>query len=462
PWAQQGVDDNQVLSEPPTFLLFATHPFLYLAYNRARTFTPANRQLVQSLASHAAVAIDNAQMFDEITRAACTDSLTGLPNHRHLMDRLDEEIARARRSSHPLAVMMIDVDDFKLVNDAHGHTKGDDLLRLVARTLLDTFRQTDKLGRYGGDEFLALLPETDREEAALVAERLLSAMRAQQFCVPRRNTHRGKGASAQTADGHHSGGVAIPVRLSIGVAVYPLDSSNRLELISLADAAMYSSKRGGGNLATLVHSTDSGFLAAQNTTFSVLEGLVNAVDGKDRYTRVHSEYVAEFGLGLAQVLGLSPQSKRMIRIASLLHDVGKIGIPDRILRKPGELDDDERETIKQHPLLSEMIIREVPQLTDVLEAVRHHHERYDGTGYPRGLQGSEIPFLSRIISIADAYSAMILDRPYRKALSPVEAAEELRRNASTQFDPELVEAFIRSLALSPQSSALDSLPRTAG
>jgi diguanylate cyclase (GGDEF)-like protein len=397
-------------------------------------------------------------MFEEIKRAATTDALTELPNHRHLMDRIDEEMARARRSDRPLAVMMIDIDDFKLVNDAYGHTIGDNLLRLVARTIKGALRSTDIVGRYGGDEFLVLLPETDLNGANEAAQRVLDAMGAQQFFVPRHDGHPGTEGTDLPSVAQQSSQTTIPVQLSIGVAIYPYDSSTRLELISLADTAMYASKKSGGNVATMAHSTDSGFLAAQNSTFSVLEGLINAVDGKDRYTRAHSEQVAQYALALADTLGLSVESKRMVRIASLLHDVGKIGIPDRILRKPGPLDDEEREVVQQHPLLSEMIMREAPQLVDVLDAVRHHHERYDGRGYPRGLKDNEIPLLSRMIGIADAYSAMITDRPYRKALSQQEAIAELRKGAGTQFDPELVEPFIRSLDSCSRVAELDRMP----
>ena len=212
---------------------------------------------------------------------------------------------------------------------------------------------------------------------------------------------------------------------------------------------MYSSKQAGGNAATSAHATDSGFLADQNSTFSVLEGLANAVDAKDHYTRIHSEQVAHHALRLAESLGLTAEQKRMLRVASLLHDVGKIGIPDRILRKPGALNQEGRGVISQHPLLGEMIIREVPHLSDMIDAVRHHHERYDGKGYPRGLQGEKIPFLSRLIAVADAYSAMTLDRPYRSALSREEAIAELRRCAGTQLDPDLVSAFIEGLGADP-------------
>ncbi len=424
---------------------------LYLTYDRPHEFPHDTRNIIQIVASHAAVAVANIQMFEEAERAATTDALTRLPNHRHLMEQLDHEMTRATRSGHPLSLMMIDVDDFKLVNDAHGHPVGDRLLREVAQVLQNALRTTDIVGRYGGDEFLAILPETDQSAAKLAGERLLSAVRAIRFVVPREDIR------------VDTNGSTIPVGLSVGISTYPYDSATRLELISLADTAMYSSKQAGGNAVTSADATDSGFLADQNSTFSVLEGLVNAVDTKDHYTRLHSEQVAHHALRLAEAVGLTSDQKRMLRVAGLLHDVGKIGIPDHILRKPGPLNQEEREIICQHPLLGEMIIREVPHLVDIMDMVRHHHERYDGDGYPEGLHGDQIPLLSRIIAVADSYSAMTLDRPYRSALSKEEAISELRKCAGTQFDPEVVSAFLRSLALDdPPKEARETIADQRG
>jgi putative nucleotidyltransferase with HDIG domain len=190
-------------------------------------------------------------------------------------------------------------------------------------------------------------------------------------------------------------------------------------------------------------------LAPPSTTFGALQGLVNAVDTKDRYTREHSETVTEYALLLARQLGLSVEVCSALRVAGLLHDIGKIGIPDQILRKPGRLNDDEYRIMQQHVSLSEMIIKEVPHLVDVISAVASHHERYDGCGYPRGLAGDQIPLMGRIMAIADACSAMLLDRPYRKGLSWDEVVAELRRGKGTQFDPVLVEPFIRAMEQSP-------------
>ena len=384
------------------------------------------------------------------------DSDAGSLANGHLgSERGDEALRRAKERAEllyrvvPSAIFTVGpdriiIDDFKLVNDAHGHTVGDRLPQEVAQVLQGSLRTTDIVGRYGGDEFLAILPETDQAAAKLAAGRLLSAVRGIRFVVPREDIRA------------NTNGGAIPVRLSVGISTYPYDSATRLELISLADTAMYSSKQAGGNAATSAHATDSGFLADQNSTFSVLEGLANAVDAKDHYTRIHLEQVAHHALRLAESLGLTAEQKRILRVASLLHDVGKIGIPDRILRKPGALNQEEREIISQHPLLGEMIIREVPHLSDMIDAVRHHHERYDGKGYPRGLQGEKIPFLSRLIAVADAYSAMTLDRPYRSALSREEVIAELRRCAGTQLDPDLVSAFIFGLDQDPRPDNVEA------
>ena len=174
----------------------------------------------------------------------------------------------------------------------------------------------------------------------------------------------------------------------------------------------------------------------------MLDSLVQAIDAKDRYTKRHSDVVAEYGMKLAARLDLSEEARRALRIAGLLHDIGKLAVPDEVLKKPGSLTHEEYEIVKRHVVIGEVLIREVPQLNDVIQAVSCHHERYDGSGYPRGLQGTQIPLLGRVIAVADAYSAMVLDRPYRKALALDEIVRELQAGAGTQFDPEIVPVFI--------------------
>jgi HD-GYP domain-containing protein (c-di-GMP phosphodiesterase class II) len=230
--------------------------------------------------------------------------------------------------------------------------------------------------------------------------------------------------------------------MSFGIAVYPSNGKLSQDLMAFADANLYQSKRHGGDTITLDDSS-SEERPLKSGAFGVLDGLITAVDNKDHYTRKHSEDVTTYALALAESLGLSEETLRTVLIAGLLHDVGKIGIPDRILRKPGRLDEDEFAVVKQHAQLGEMIIQDVPNISDVLIAVGAHHERFDGGGYPRGLREDQIPLLGRILAVADTFSAMTTDRPYRKAMSPDEAVVELRRVAGSQLDPGLVELFLR-------------------
>ena len=390
-------------------------------------FSSADGKLLDAVGALAGSALRNAQLFEELRRQADTDALTGLYNHRAFQEQLDLELARAAERDHPLAVLMIDIDDFKLFNDTYGHGVGDQILRLASETLVAACREGDVVARYGGDEFIMLLPETDREGAVQVAQRMLQKLQAH---------------GVRVAD--HE---ALPLALSIGCATFPEDAKLKHDLLSHADAALYDTKRAGGNDVGIVPSVLSDKLDVIPTgaTFGALQGLVHAVDAKDRYTREHSQLVTQGAVLLARRLGLSAETCGALRIAGLLHDVGKIGIPDRILRKPGRLDPQEYTIMQQHVALSELIIKEVPHLVDVLSAVASHHERFDGRGYPRGLRGEEIPLLGRIMALADACSAMLLSRPYRKGLSWQEVQEELRRGKGTQFDPDLVEPFIQAI-----------------
>ena len=383
--------------------------------------------LEQSIGAQLGVALDNAQQYEDALDLAERDPVTGLLNHRGLHERLDQEVRRVQRSGGQVSLVMMDLDRFKMFNDTYGHPVGDDVLREVARHLVEALRVSDVVARYGGDEFAAILPDTGGQGAVELAHRLRAFVYDHPFESP--------------------DGLPIPLHVSCGVATYPNDARSPSELVGCADANMYLSKQRGGDAVTSARVDDSEVRRelADAGIFGVLDGLVTAVDKKDRYTRQHSEDVTGRALMLARYLALPDESLRTLRIAGLLHDVGKIGVPDSILQKPGRLDVGEFDVVRHHVQLSELIIKEVPNLGEVVEAVGAHHERFDGTGYPRGLRGEQIPHLGRILAVADAYSAMTTDRPYRKAMSHDEAKAELLAWSGTQLDPALVQSFLTAL-----------------
>jgi diguanylate cyclase (GGDEF)-like protein len=395
---------------------------LSLLSRTRRRFGPTAVRIGHELAAQSAHAIDRARLFGQLRRRAETDGLTGLLNHRAAFETLDRELAAARKLDESLSIIIVDLDDFKLFNDTHGHLTGDQVLIEVAGALTDASRSRDYVARYGGDEFLLILPGTTRELASHVAERLLRKMDGTTVHVSKMN---------------------LPIRVSVGVATFPQDASNRQELIAYGDAAMYSAKEcGGGQLGTIEKRTRS----LETSVFGALSGLVRAVDRKDRYTKDHSDIVAEYATRFGRYLNLSEDEIDALDIAGQLHDIGKIAVPDSVLRKPGRLSTDEQALIRQHVEFSEMIIKGIPNLELVRAAVAYHHERWDGTGYPYRKAGEDIPLLGRILTLADALAAMTHDRPYRKGRSREEALAEIRASAGTQFDPGLVEDFISAVS----------------
>jgi diguanylate cyclase (GGDEF)-like protein len=355
------------------------------------------------------------------------DPLTGFLNHGALVEHLAGAIEGARASEAPIGVALVDIDNFRLLNDVHGHAAGDGALLAVAAELRRQLPAAVVLGRYGPDEFLAIAPAADvvRLEPAIEALRNALADLSLQF----ESTER------------------LPLTVSAGLCTFPIHGRSVTTLLAAAAHVHDEAKASAGDPVRVAETdetaTEAGPVAASG--FDVLHGLVIAIDTKDRYTKRHSEDVSRYGVYLASRVGLGPELVETIRVAGLLHDVGKIGIPDHVLRKPGKLTADEYEIVKQHVALGDMIVRDVPDLDLVRAGIRHHHERWDGEGYLHRLAGEEIPLIARILAVGDAFSAMTTTRPYRKALDIREALARLGDAAGTQLDDALVEAFVRGL-----------------
>ena len=302
------------------------------------------------------------RLLAEAREQADRDPLTGLVNHRAFHKKLEEEADRAQRTGERVALVVIDMDNFKFFNDAYGHLVGDEVLKQVARAITRSCRSYDTAARYGGDEFALLLPGIGSETAENITRRLDAAFDDLEY---------------RPVDG----GGAIPLPLSLGVSVFPEDGPGRLDALEAADARLLRTKYGGGGSEALNAQMRS-HLNCSMANFSMLNALVTAVDTKDRYTRRHSEDVMGYSYQIASELGLDEITCNLALTAALLHDVGKIGVPNYILRKPGRLTEEEYKAIKQHPMMGAVIVGAVSGLEDTLDAIRHHHERWDGCGYP--------------------------------------------------------------------------------
>jgi len=421
---------------------------------RENSFSQQEVLTLQSLADQLAIALHNARAYQSALDQAITDGLTGLKTHRYFMEALDGEWRLSTRTGRPFSVIMMDLDGFKRVNDHGGHLEGDKVLAAVA-TLLDArSRQSNVVARYGGDEFALLMPETNTEQAEILAERLRAALEADHFL-------RAHGVTA-----------------SFGIATFPDHGPTQGEIVSLADSGMYLAKNCNGNCVKVASLSiaagnaerDQELLEAYlgvavkrmfstgNEAFShyrhkfkqmkplldTITALAFAVEAKDPFTRGHSEEVSRWAAKIALQVGLSEAEIEDIKLAGIIHDVGKIHVPDPLLVKPTLLTAQEYEIVKSHAAWGAKIVEPL-KVTAIERIVRHHHEAFDGQGYPDNLKGDQIPLGARIMTVADAFQAMISARPYRKARPVEEALAELQRCRGTQFDPFVVDAFLRSI-----------------
>jgi diguanylate cyclase (GGDEF)-like protein len=376
---------------------------------------------LQRLAELVSVALDNAEQRRLLAEQATTDGLTGLANHRVFHEELAREIARARRSGEPLAIALLDVDHFKDINDGLGHQAGDEMLRAVARCLREASREGEVVARLGGDEFGTVLPRTDGAGAESLARRVRAALSA-----------------TNPLPGH-------PVTVSVGVC--DLDHARDAdELVRFADGALYWVKAHGRDavcrytpeVVVVLSAGERAERLARSQAMAALRSLARALDVRDPSTHRHSERVAELADQLATSAGWAENARVRLRSAALLHDVGKIAVPDRILHKAGPLNAEEYEAIKEHAEIGARIASEALDPEQV-GWIRHHHERWDGRGYPDALAGDAIPEGARILAVADAYDVMTHSRHYREPLDRGPALRECRRHAGAQFCPGLVE-----------------------
>lgn len=335
------------------------------------------------------------------------------------------EISRHSRYGAFFSVMILDLDSLKAFNDHHGRLTGDKLLRRIGGILKTAVRSTDQIFRYGGDEFIILLPNTRINGAYQVAERIRNQL-----------------ASKLKTE-------SISITVSLGLASWPVDGMESSEIIAAADTALSLAKRHGGNQSQYAPRTllplDDMMLSSEgiqdSEALDTIYSLVATVDAKDNYSYRHSKKVKEYAVVLAEALKLEPSVIDKLETCALLHDVGKIGISDEILNKKGGLTDEEWKVITAHPQVGANIASRVRCLVPCLAGILHHHEWYDGSGYPKGLKGEEIPQDARILAIADAFAAMTSERPYSDPIPFEEALHEIERGAGGQFDPHLVEVF---------------------
>lgn len=417
----------------------------------------ASADVYKLMSKYLALFIQNKELSAKVLLNTDTDSLTGLNNHRKLQELLTSEIDKAQRTNTQTSVVIFDINNISQINKDYGAAKGDEIIKLVADKIKQGIRNNDSAARYGGDEIAIVLPETTSSEAKYLAEYLTYSLSC---CL--------------VAD-------VGPIKVSVGISTYPNSTKDLEKLLILAEQAMFISKSKGykNGMSTIVCADEFNFwddtalssfasviakrhssigisfdeelvnkfhseeIINQGHMIEVVTSLAGAIDAKDEYTKGHSSSVSRYSEALARAMHLPEKDVERIKLGALLHDIGKIGIPENVLRKPARLTDEEWEIMKQHPTIgAEKVLMPNESLHDLIPIVKYHHEHWDGTGYPEKLKGEEIPLAARIVAVADAYHALISDRPYRKGMSNEKACEILRIGAGIQWDKDLVREFI--------------------
>ena len=471
----------------PVFYAEQLHGILYIESSIPLDFSEEEILLLRTLADLIAGALHNSLSFQKAQEQAITDGLTGVKTHRFFMEALSAEWKRSTRAGRAFALVLMDLDRFKFVNDFYGHLEGDLVLQRVGHILETNCRRSDVVARYGGDEFVILMPETSMEHARQLATKLRGWVASDPLL-------REKNISA-----------------SFGIACYPLHGSSPQELIQVADASMYLSKHQGGNAVSTADHFDPNeakkwkrdvleaylgvtlkrlfatgpeafeeiysrlkqfteSLAATETNngnavapsgapqgpqalpqavLDTVTSLAFAIDAKDHYTQGHSQKVSAYAALIAEAMEMSDVEVEEIRLGGVLHDIGKVAIPEQILNKSGPLNPEEWETMKSHVQFGAKILDPLTPLARIREIVLHHHEFFDGSGYPEALAGEKIPLGARIIAVADAYDTITSDRTYKKGRTSADALSELERCANAQFDGAIVALFVRTMRSLP-------------
>ncbi|KJS21050.1 MAG: hypothetical protein VR72_12060 [Clostridiaceae bacterium BRH_c20a] len=367
-----------------------------------------------------------AKIREELERLATHDGLTDLLNHRSFQSILDEKITEAKRKKSSLSLLLLDIDYFKVYNDSLGHQKGDIVLKTVADIMKNATEGKGYCARYGGEEFVIILPETSIHEARKLADTIREQIEKTEF-IGMQVLPKGK------------------VTVSIGIAQLPLMADTKEKLIQKADEALYKAKFVSKNKVEVYYSVfDELSLILKDEEQELLNSirtLTTVINAKDRYTYGHSERTMELCRNYSRLLKFDDFLTKNLIYGSLLHDIGKIEISREVLNKPKKLNQSEWEMFKQHPQWGADIIRPIKTLQDSLEIILYHHENYDGTGYPKGLKGKDIPIGARILRIVDSYDAITTKRPYKEAMSKEQAVEELAKYSGTHYDPIILEQF---------------------
>lgn len=358
------------------------------------------------------------------------DILTDLYNYRYFSKVFNEKITKAKKDGSRLAFMLLDIDFFKNYNDLNGHQKGDTVLKTVAAILLESARPKDIVARYGGEEFVIVMPDVTEEEALKIGEDIRLKVENTYF---------------ENQEYQPNGNLTI----SIGISSFPDKAKDEDELIRSADDALYRAKFFSKNrvesYTSILDELKNDIEDKDIDLITSIKTLIMVINIKDRYTYGHTERVVIYSKMMADELKLTDAERKNLIYAAYMHDIGKIDTPKLMLNKPGVLTSEEWEILQQHPVKGAELVSPVDSLSEIIPLIRHHHERYDGGGYPDNLAGEEIPYLARALTVVDCFDAMMSNRPYQRRKPYEDAIEELRNCKGTQFDPQMVDAFIRAL-----------------